>query len=148
MAESLNKFLPQLTETTSLSDLDIIYLIEASDYKATLQNTRKTLNPLTQIINLTTNIELTTDDCIGQYYSNKYMSSNVEVTLPDVSDGLMVTFIVQEEYDLVITPQATDQIIHITSSVGESISSDTLNDTIMLRATDNGWYVIKKKGNW
>jgi len=150
MSVYINKYLPELADAISLSDLDLLYITGelTGDYKVTAQNARKILNPVLSITAKTSDYIVLSSDCIGNIFSNSGASSAVTFTLPSVEDGLFLSFVVQSAYDLIIIPQPTEQIIQITSSVGESISNDQLNNSIMLRSTINGWYVVKKYGSW
>lgn len=144
-----DKYLPDITQATSINYVDLFYLTgsSAGDYKVYFQDLRKSLNPAYSTVTKSSDYSLSDSDCTGKWFSNKPASSTISFILPQASSGLIVGFIIEAFKYLLITPQAGDKIASIGID-GQSIRSNTLRDSIVLRATDDDWYVVSKNGTW
>lgn len=144
-----DKYLPNLTETTHISDADLLYFTGSAtgDYKVLSQDLRKVLNPVLSVSSKSVSYPVTAADCVGKWFSNKTASGEIVFTLPAVASGLIVCFIVESYNYLKITPQAGDKIVSLAVD-GQSIRSRTLRNSIILKATAYDWYVLTKTGTW
>jgi hypothetical protein len=149
MSISIDKYLPEVTETTSIADVDLIYItgIATGDYKVFCKNLRGVLNPCLAISPRSYSSILLASGCAGNWYSNQTAIVSIFFKLPTAVSGLLVSFVVESAYYLTITPQAGDKIVSLAVD-GQSIRSNALQDSIVLKATDNDWYVISKNGTW
>lgn len=141
------KVLPNMTETTTVSDADLFYVV-GSDYKSTLQTLRNLMNPVSATIPKLVDYEIPANECDGRWFSNKGSIVTRTFTLPSIEDDLIVSFFVEDAHNLVVTPQSGDQIVQLTTSSGQSIESSTVGSSIVLKSTANNWYVIKINGTW
>lgn len=142
-----DKYLPELTELTAISDSDLFYIV-GSDYGSTMQNIRGLTNPCFVSTIKLINYGISAAECDGRWFTNKGSVAPITLTLPVVADNLIVSFYVEANKDLYIAPQPTDSIAQITSGDGISIKANTIGSSIILRATANDWFVIRKSGTW
>lgn len=145
-----DKYLPDLTLTTSLQDSDLIYVTGASenDYYVSCKNARKAFKPLVTSAGKVLSYTVLVTDCVGKWFSNRSAVSSVEFTLPFAADGLTVGFFVDAAKFVIVTPQLTDRIMYLTSMDGQSSRANSVGSSLFLRATDNNWYVVDVSGNW
>lgn len=143
-----DKYLPQLNELTSLEDDDLIYLSAGSDYKAGMKATRSFLNPVYGTEGRIVSHAIPISSCYGQWYSNKGAFTQISFFLPVVQDGLYVGFVVETAVYLLVTPSPSDIIIGMTDYNGQSIKSNSIGSSIVLRATGHVWHVSRLVGTW
>lgn len=141
-----DKYLPNLTELTAISDADLFYIV-GSDYGATMQSVRNLINPcLSSVIKLVDYL-VPAGECDGRWFTNRGAPGTVIFTLPAVADNLIASFYVGRNQYLVLTPQAGEKIAQLTT-VGQSLRSSVVGSSIVLRATANDWFVMRKGGTW
>lgn len=87
-------------------------------------------------------------DCMKTYITG----GTVEVELPEASTvtGCRYTFVVGLEGGLLtVDPDDADQILTETNAVGDSITSETLGNSIIIEAiSDSQWAVLSHEGTW
>jgi hypothetical protein len=145
-----NKRLPQLTEATVLDDLDLLYSTGpvSTDAKVTLKDIRNLTHPVEAIVGKTISYTVTAADCDGGWFSNKNSWTSINFDLPPVADNLSIGFIVEENQQLIITPQSIDKISFIKTADGDDIRSNTIGNSVLLRSTKYDWYVVYLGGSW
>jgi hypothetical protein len=143
-----DKYLPQQKELLSLNDDDLFYLSAGGDYKINLKYLRQYLNPVystdSRIVSYTVPIE----GCYGNWYSNSGAFATISFGLPFVQDGLYAGFLVETAKNMLVTPRPADIIIGLTDYNGQSIRSNSVGSSIVLRATGNNWHVSRLVGTW
>jgi len=142
-----DKYLPELTELTTIADSDLFYIV-GSDYGSTTQDIRGLTNPCFFSAIKLINYGISAAECDGRWFTNKGSVAPIILTLPAVADNLIVAVYIETSKDVYITPQPTDSIAQITSGDGISIKANIIGSSIILRATSNDWFVIRKSGTW
>jgi hypothetical protein len=145
-----DKYLPNLTETDSLNDDDLLYVtgVSTGDFAVKSKNLRVVLKPLPPSVQKTLSYTVTAEDCDGRWFSNQGSLSSVEFSLPESADGLSICFLVSSAKNLVITPRLTDRIVNLAFMDGQSVRCKTVGASICLRSTDHNWYVTSNSGTW
>jgi hypothetical protein len=145
-----DKRLIQLNETTKLDDLDLVYSTGpvSSDAAITLKVLRDLVNPVETIVDKSVSYNVLPADCDGGWFSNKNAWTSVNFSLPEASDNLTIGFIVEESEQLIITPTVNDKVAFINTIDGDDIRSNTIGDSVFLRATNNDWYIVYLGGSW
>ena len=141
-----DKYLPNIAEITAISDADLFYIV-GSDYGSTMQSIRGLMNPCRSSTIKLVNYSVQVSDCDGRFFTNRGAPGTITFTLPAVADNLIVSFYVGAHKNLVITPQAGEVIAQLTIA-GQSLTSDTVGSSLVLRATDYAWFVMRKGGTW
>jgi hypothetical protein len=128
---------------------------------ATLSNATLSAGTYTNSMFVTTVSPSTTDKALtasdmGKVWTNTGAEATIVYTLPEASTviGRDILFVITASQTMTINPyDATDQILGITNSAGDSIGNQYIGDSITLSAIgDDSWAVTAKQqkldGSW
>ena len=89
-------------------------------------------------------------ECRNNIITNAGASGDIVLSLPAAAAGYEVTVIVSDAHDIDINPDDSDQILVLTDSAGDALSSDaTVGSYIHLIAIDaTNWIVLDRQGTW
>lgn len=86
----------------------------------------------------------------GGIFDNQGATGIVTFNLPDASVGMVVTILLDENKDVNIDPNGSEQILVLTDSGGDSISSDATQGSLIslyaISATE--WMPVGYTGTW
>lgn len=84
----------------------------------------------------------------GALFTNDGASDVITFTLPAASEGLIYTFLEQDNHVVYVDPDGTEQIMSETGTAGDYIVSTAQYDSITLVSDGSNWYVTEVIGTW
>lgn len=107
-------------------------------------------NPIYDIIAKTSTGTISTAECQGKIITNTGATGDIVLTFSDITEGDSCIIILTAAYDIDINPYGTEQLLVVTDSAGDAISSDaTVGSMISFVAvSDTQLMPVGKTGTW